>query len=463
MFKQTGIRRIPWFILGCWMWTGCSNIFAAPISNFEVALAQLKQGVQKQENAKTLVMILRSAYTQGDEQDKAKMMNVLSRISSVPAIDAKFAHVQVQLEKRKAVALQGMQEIAPWIMDMFFYHTHSMALSNPPPARAYHAQAYDSENKRLFIFGGQQRLTATGPVVDLNDTWIADLGTKEWKQIATDPASTPAARELAGAAYVPGARKIYLFGGKSQSAVYNDLWVFDLNTAAWTLQPTTNPPEKQSGAVFVYDPDFNIIILFGGSGASGARDGSVMCLDLGTMSWEYIGTDGATPTGCQTFSAAFSMKLKRLFVLCGCENCRCNESADQARLWSIEFMRFHTPTWQEAAVGSTRPPGRAYPGFVYDSIGNNRLILFGGGCMRLSPLGHFIPDARRDLWVFGLNASVWEQIENGKDIGLLSRSGITADFDNHGSRAIVFGGSAMLGGSLNDTVELSIPRRFFIP
>ena len=97
-----------------------------------------------------------------------------------------------------------------------------------PGALKWSAMTYDSVNEKSILFGGDIAYPAVS-----NDTWILDTANGQWEE--REPAIAPIHREAFGFAFDPINEKAILFGGtKGAHVFYNDTWVYDYETNAWT-------------------------------------------------------------------------------------------------------------------------------------------------------------------------------------------------------------------------------------
>lgn len=127
--------------------------------------------------------------------------------------------------------------------------------SGPPP-RAAHAMTYDSQRKKIVLFGGD------GAAGTLGDTWEWDG--KTWTQVAT---TGPAARGAHRIAYDSRRKKVVLFSGTSQfgramKPAFNDTWEWD--GRAWKLVSSTGPAGRLLFGL-AYDVKRSKVVLFGGN------------------------------------------------------------------------------------------------------------------------------------------------------------------------------------------------------
>lgn len=129
-------------------------------------------------------------------------------------------------------------------------------VGEPPPARNYHAAAYDSRRDRMIVFGG---LTASGAV---DDTWELALGgPPTWRRLAP-LGGPPLARSRHVMFYDVPRDRLIVHGGTSVSI--HDTWVLDLaGTPTWTqLPPLADWPRLEHVRSFVYDPAGERLLLF---------------------------------------------------------------------------------------------------------------------------------------------------------------------------------------------------------
>ncbi|MFH2007580.1 MAG: kelch repeat-containing protein [bacterium] len=151
-----------------------------------------------------------------------------------------------------------------------------------PPAVSHPAIAYDAVRKRTVLFGGQD---AGG--VESQDTFLYDGS--HWDQV--DCGVAPPARYGARMAFDENRGVVVLFGGiKLTGGIqhFGDTWEFD--GSCWSEQfPTQSAPAREAFAM-AYDPTRAQIVLYGGSDSAWRED-----------VWEY---NGATWTEVMSTSAA---------------------------------------------------------------------------------------------------------------------------------------------------------------
>lgn len=203
-------------------------------------------------------------------------------------------------------------------------------LPSAPIARAFHSAAYDSNNHRMMIFGGQQAFAGT----NRNDVWVltdADgMGSPTWMQLF--PTGTPpTTREGAAAIYDQATNRMILFGGAQSSSTsftfFNDVWVLTNanglgGTPQWIqLSPSGALPLVRANHSFSYDYANNQAFMFGGSGGSSFFNDLWVLTNAnglgGTPQWLQLTPTGGTPLGRTAHSAAYATVANRLIVAMG--------------------------------------------------------------------------------------------------------------------------------------------------
>ena len=145
-----------------------------------------------------------------------------------------------------------------------------------PPARAYHALAYDAARRMTLLFGGYAGETACPPSGYCHDLWAWDGNT--WAQVS--PPTSPSARIGHALAYDGARGVIVLFGGyDSNGALLNDTW--EWNGSTWVQTNPSLKPLRRAYHALAYDSARGVTVWFGGTGDCGGY-----CSDT----WEWDGT-----------------------------------------------------------------------------------------------------------------------------------------------------------------------------
>ena len=156
---------------------------------------------------------------------------------------------------------------------------HWIQLTNNRPAgRQGAVMAYDVRHDQVVMFGGID----TGLHVVYGDTW---LWNEQWQQVL--PLKSPSPRSLAALANAGNDGGTYLFGGiDAAGSPLADLWRW--TGSQWEhleLAPSAVQPSARYGAAMVYDAHRQVLVMFGGTAASGASVAETWELDVATLTW----------------------------------------------------------------------------------------------------------------------------------------------------------------------------------
>jgi hypothetical protein len=230
-----------------------------------------------------------------------------------------------------------------------------------PTARANHAMVYDAGRQRVVLFGGSG---------GCSDTWEWDG--KTWTQCY--PATVPPARYEHAMAYDSSRRRVVLYGGASPSA--NDTWEWDGNN--WTQRwPSTIPPAASSHAM-AYDVSRQRVVMFGG------MYGLVFHWEWDGSNWNPNSSASNPPTRFG-HGMVYDMSRQRTVLFGGNVN----------TLWQNDTWEWDGSTWTQRWP-VTSPSVRANHAMAYDSA-RQRVVLFGG---------EDLWGAVADTWEYGLDATI---------------------------------------------------------
>ncbi len=178
-----------------------------------------------------------------------------------------------------------------------------------PSPRHFIAYAFDSERRRLVIYGGQP-----GNFVDpaLSDIYALDLATATWSQLHPGGNGSPDGRFSASLAYDADGDRYLLLGGHADPGVVNDVDAFDPNAGAWSsaragdfftgeplgclgnsaeipenyVDQDLSAPERRSGAAAaVLGGD---LVVFGGQSDCSEHLDDTWRLDLPSATWTEL-------------------------------------------------------------------------------------------------------------------------------------------------------------------------------
>ena len=189
-----------------------------------------------------------------------------------------------------------------WLFDGSTNTWQQLQPASPPPARRIHQMAYLADGK-VLLFGGLH-----GQI--LGDTWLFDLNTTSWTQLNLPSAPPP--RNYFSLAHLDSQRAL-LFGGSpsgdQDAKLFDDTWLFDLNSQQWTkLQPATSPPTLMGASMAFLDQGH--VLLFSGRLANyGNLASNTWAFDMSTGNWKELNWVTA-PAARQNSSAAFLAPTK---------------------------------------------------------------------------------------------------------------------------------------------------------
>lgn len=273
-----------------------------------------------------------------------------------------------------------------------------------PAARDRHALAYDSQRRKVVLFGGHDGAAALG------DTW--EWSGSYWTRVAT---SGPAPRWNHAMTYDTARGRVVMFGGDDGTSTLGDTWEWD--GSAWSASGAAGPAPRAAHGM-TYDTARGRVVMFGGDGGASS---------LGDT-WQWDGsswTQVVTATGpvARSAHALAYDALRNQTVLFGGENAATRFG--DTWLWNGS-------SWTRGAKGG--PSARSGHALAFDDH-RKTVVLFGGdsgGALEA------------DTWV--LDGSSWTRSTAS---GPTARSGHAMVHDARRRRVTVFGGRG--SGALADT------------
>lgn len=259
------------------------------------------------------------------------------------------------------------------------YWTQLTPTGTLPPARSYHAVAWDSLRRRLLVFGGIS-------AANLADAWAYSLASNSWQLLAADGAG-PAARHGVSAIYDEGHDRMVISHGFTNTGRTDDTWALDLSTNTWRdISPAVRPLRRCLHHAS-YDAATQQMYLYGGcsSGYGPCPDSDLWSLDLNTNTWTARGT-GALPPGRQDYAMAFDPTGKRLRVFAGFGSTPLSDT------WEFD------PTaaqWTSVSFASPTPSARSRVLAV--EVAGRGMYVFGGAAAS---------GFSNELWLLGPSATV---------------------------------------------------------
>lgn len=293
--------------------------------------------------------------------------------------------------------------------------------SEPPKARAYHVMAYDSESRRMIMYGGQ-----TGNYKNASsynyETWSFDPATNIWKKMA--PAVVPGGNggEMAYDSRADRVIMVVLTDPATPNFFdykASQTWAYDYNTDTWTKLGDGPSGKGRIGGRIVYDSKADKIILFGGVTVLGENKAfnETWVYDYNSNTWTQM-QPNINPEPRNFQGMAYDPKSNRTIVWGGSDFA----GPSPKPLWSYDY---NTNSWEEIKYDQG-PTARDYNGFMYNEK-TDRFILYGG----------FI-GGTDETWVYDLNSNTWQQMQPTQNPGKLSRHGMVYSPDT--DKVILFGG-----------------------
>lgn len=186
-----------------------------------------------------------------------------------------------------------------WRYDPRCDHWDRLAMgATAPSARSRSAFALDSRRRRLIVFGGRYRAGTSGAYTLLQDTWALDLASGAWTQI--EATGGPSARANATAVYDREGDAFVVFGGNTNTngAAFTprrDTFVLDLATNTWRqIAADGAPPARLFHAAAMQGR----VMWIASGGDANAFTGpflrDVWTLDLSTEQWRRVTLSGDT-------------------------------------------------------------------------------------------------------------------------------------------------------------------------
>jgi RHS repeat-associated protein len=257
----------------------------------------------------------------------------------------------------------------------------SIPSAGGPVELGHAASAYDAATNRLFVVGG-----CSGECPEGSDqTWILTNanglgGTPTWSLL---PGAGPGPRIDHAAAIDPATRQLIVFGGSNAGASLGDVWLLNLDGApAWQELPTNGVGPARSGMSASYDPEKNVLIVFGGRAGTQALSDTWVLSNAngsgGNAQWSRLAPAGTAPPARWGHVAAYDPVTARLVVYGG-STASANPATrfvfrdawmltDAAGAGAPEWIRLSPnagPTGQVQAAGAFSAP-------------ENRLVVVGG-------------------------------------------------------------------------------------
>ena len=296
-----------------------------------------------------------------------------------------------------------------------------------PPARGRHRMVFDSSRKRMYMFGGRYREQPnSGNYTLFNELWAFDVNTDTWAEIPTEGRG-PSPRSNTAMVYDYLNDQVVLYGGNTsnnglQFAPMADTYILDLETMTWRQVAGDAPPRRLFHRM-VMDGEHGKVVLYGG-GHEGAFTGdfypNVWAFDLETETWEEVWTPERSrgPDRRINPSLVEDQENGKIIMFAGHDETRVGHRNDvwrfdmNNRKWAPviagdsgadgeQCEAFCSCPADFVSVDVNSPERRQYHSFI-SIYGEQRAILFGGkgDCGYLD-----------DTWSFGFEEGAWTEVE----------------------------------------------------
>jgi len=249
---------------------------------------------------------------------------------------------------------------------------------SPPAARNLHSAFIDpmANPQRLLTFGGQDGNLLADYYRDLYQLVLTG-GSEAWSALSPTPdpvEGLPDVRSMAGFILDRENYRAVLFGGYNPSVLwFNDEWILDLTTLAWTKESFAGSrPTARARFGFVYDEENGRGILFGGESNAG-RLNDLYQLDLtsGSEAWSALSASGTAPTARMGMAAVYDPDEVAMWVFGGYGSGPLGAKQGTYKL----TLTAGSETWSQ--VTGTEPPARYHSMAAYDRY-RHQVRLHGG-------------------------------------------------------------------------------------
>ena len=316
-----------------------------------------------------------------------------------------------------------------------------------PYPRDDHAMTFDTQRRRLVVFGGsttgRSGMSCDGSGTNVcGGLWLWDPVSTRWSITQVTPG--PGNRRSAALAYDAARDRYVLFGGRSQYSgtvpcewstdnVCDATWTFDPATQFWTnVVLSGDRPAARTDHAMVYDSGRDRIVLFGGAATTATCDGGgtgYRCGDTWEwdgQSWTRAATTGPSPRA--NFGLAYD-SVRGVVVLFGGEaapgvDCDGHGNQDCDDTWE-----WNGTAWGQVSSSGVSPRDETSMAF---HVQRGRAVLYGGrGDDHLG---------RSTVWddTWEWSGGTWIRV-NASGPG--SRRSTPLAYDPVGQQVLLFGGS----------------------
>ena len=181
-------------------------------------------------------------------------------------------------------------------------------------------------------------------------------------------------------------RYAYLFGGRAGTAVFGDLWRYDLAADTWVLLQVEPGPAPRFGHTATWVPEVGVVIFAGQAGGSFFSD--LWTFEPAAGAWRRLADGGSVPEP-RYGSCAGLAPDGRLWISHG--------FTDRGRFSDTRAYDFATGAWSDITGGNPTPVIRCLHDCTWTADG--RFVLYGGQTNGVAALGDLWTRSRDGGWV----------------------------------------------------------------
>ena len=204
------------------------------------------------------------------------------------------------------------------------------------------SMAFDAARGVPVLFGG---VYYGSGVSYFNDTWIWDWTTSAWTRVAT---SGPSPRYGAAMACDAKRGEVILFGGVPQSSDGDDTGTWAWNGTGWTLKSSSGPSVRH-GHAMAYDSDRGVVYLFGGQSPVDWKTEYSDLWEWNGTAWTLVPATGPSPR--VGFGLAYD-SIRRKLVLTGGKR---YDAATDKSVWLNDLWEYAGGVWTEVDAAGPSP------------------------------------------------------------------------------------------------------------
>jgi len=264
-------------------------------------------------------------------------------------------------------------------------------------------------NGYAYLVGGQREIFNPRNITFTDDVWSFEIANKRWTQLSID--YKPSARVYPASIYSKYDGLIYIYGGTTFendyfiTAIYADLWSFNIATQTFTLITNGTGPGPRGTAKF-YQIE-NYLYLFGGIslplGFAPTYENDIWRFNIDTQEWTQIDVVGQLPAPRSSFQQyQFGLQL---YANSGETFSPPYNFPTLNDTWAFNVL---DQTWRN--VTGTQPPGRYNA--ASSPLGLATWVIHGGEQVGNQVGGcgaPFTQDPSNETWIFNSLTQVWTQ------------------------------------------------------